>query len=475
MIGKVTRGRGFKGLLTYLLQGQDGQQQDRVAWVATRNLVVDPEFAPSVMHSTAAENPRVEKPVYHLSISLDPQERLEPEVLRGVAERTLRDLGLEHHQAVLVAHEDTEHQHVHVMVNRVDPTSRKAWRAGHDYARIEKSLRLQERELGLRQVRGRHFSLDGGDRHREARASSGSRRLAERTRKQPFGEHVRAVARRDMLEARTWGELHDRLGEVGLRLEKRGRGLVVTDGGERVKASFVDRKASLASLERRLATYEPSRRNFPAGKSERWRQIQALRTVVDDLARRTEAKRSRRAERFHQQSSQRSQERLEGRIRAASAAFDQRLEEVYRDPRKARQAFEKAVRRHGERRALGQLARDPEKLGKLRGRGGPFASTERWAAIEAGPHAASAARSVLSARALRKAPLSQKVARRVRDAGRTSARQLKRTAAKLLKHVGWTLAARALTAPQYQLLKLTLRVGSRALDVALDRQPGGRR
>ncbi|MCP3963601.1 MAG: relaxase/mobilization nuclease domain-containing protein [bacterium] len=101
------------------------------------------------MHSTAAENPRVEKPVYHLSISLDPQERLEPEVLRGVAERTLRDLGLEHHQAVLLAHEDTEHQHVHVMVNRVNPATRKAWRAGHDYARIEWSLRQQERELTL--------------------------------------------------------------------------------------------------------------------------------------------------------------------------------------------------------------------------------------------------------------------------------------------------------------------------------------
>ena len=475
MIGKVTRGRGFKGLLTYLLQGADGKQQDRVAWVETRNLVVEPEFAPSVMHSTAAENPRVEKPVYHLSISLDPQERLEPEVLRGVAEQTLRDLGLEHHQAVLVAHDDTEHQHVHVMVNRVDPATRKAWRAGHDYARIEKSLRHQERELGLRQVRGRHFSLDGGDRHRDARASSGNRRYAKRTGKRPFGEHVRAVARRDMLEARTWGELHERLGEVGLRLEKRGRGLVVTDGGERVKASFVDRKASLAALERRLGTYEPSRRNFPAGKSERWRQIQALRTVVDGLARQAEAKRSHRAERFHQQASQRSAERLERRIRAASTAFDQRLEEVYRDPRKARQAFEKTLRRHGERRALGRLARDPEKLGKLRGRGGPFTSAERWAAIEAAPHAASAARNVLSAQAGRKAPLAQKVARSVRDAGRTSTRQLKRTAAKLVQRVGWTLAARALPAPQYQLLKLTVRVARKTLDAGLELSLGERR
>ena len=42
------------------------------------------------------------------------------------AGESLKELDLDRHQALIVAHGDCEHAHVHVIVNRVDPESGKA-------------------------------------------------------------------------------------------------------------------------------------------------------------------------------------------------------------------------------------------------------------------------------------------------------------------------------------------------------------
>ena len=364
------------------------------------------------------------------------------------------------------------------MVNRVHPETGKAWNGGHDYARIERSLRNQERELGLREVKGRHFAIDGRARHQGAKRSSGDRRLSERTGLSSFGDHVRAVARRDMLETHSWAQLHERLGEVGLRLQKRGRGLVVTDGVQRVKASYVDRKASLSGLERRFGPYEPAGRDSPTGTSKRWGHVRKLRETVEEIARHSEEKRSKAAERWDRQAVERQAQRLSRRLGAASRAFDEHLEQLYRNPAAARRAFHADVKARGVDRAAGSLSRKPQSLGKLRGRGGPLSSAERWAALEVAPQAAGAARDFFSARATYNAfrgkaegrgKSTRSVPRRRRRARRvpTNTRQLKTTATRLVKRLGWRLAARVLTPPQFQLLEITLRAGRLAVDAAL--------
>jgi hypothetical protein len=55
---------------------------------------------------------------------------------------------------------------------------------------------------------------------------------------------------------RSWSELHEKLAEQGLYLERKGQGLVVTDDHAHVKASSVDRVASLRALEARFGPYE---------------------------------------------------------------------------------------------------------------------------------------------------------------------------------------------------------------------------
>ena len=232
-IGEAKTGAGFGGLTRYLLTGKDGNHPERVAWTGTRNLgSTRPEHAAARMGQVAARNTRVQKPVYHFSISWHADDRPTPEQMAYAADRVLHDLGLRHHQALLVAHRDTPNPHVHVVVNRVHPRTNKVWHNSHDWPRIEQSLRRLEREQGWRLVPESRAAITPAPPERR--------------------EALRQAAREPMLQARTWASLEHQLQQRGLSLQARGRGLVVTDGDYSIKASEVDRSVSRARLEERF-------------------------------------------------------------------------------------------------------------------------------------------------------------------------------------------------------------------------------
>lgn len=171
MIGRVyPLGRGFKGLVSYLETGKNGRQKprDRVDWVEFRNLPTrNARTAACMMAATASESVSgTRTAVYHFSVSCDPGDPVDPGTLRHVADRVIRDLGLEEHEVLIFAHKDKAHPHLHFVVNRVHPERRTLWRPWRDYPRIERSLRAQEQELGLQIVPGWNSvvvrDVDGG-------------------------------------------------------------------------------------------------------------------------------------------------------------------------------------------------------------------------------------------------------------------------------------------------------------------------
>ena len=151
MIGKTHSRAGFGSLTRYLLHGKkDNPNPDRVLWTSTRELILeDPQQAAFIMRATAALG-RTDKPVQHFSISLPPDEHLSREQWEQVIDTTLRDLGLEEHQALIIALRDTDHEHIHLLVNRVHPETLRAWDRWQDRRRLMASMRSQELALGLR-------------------------------------------------------------------------------------------------------------------------------------------------------------------------------------------------------------------------------------------------------------------------------------------------------------------------------------
>ena len=153
MIAVSSSGKSFRSLASYLVNGRTGKEQDRVAWTVSRNLPTrDPELAATFMRATAAQSDRVEKPVYHIALSFAPGDPVDRTTMERVATRLLEQLGLAQHQAVVVAHRDRGHAHVHILVNRVHPETGKAWERWQDQPVIQQVLREEERALGLREV-----------------------------------------------------------------------------------------------------------------------------------------------------------------------------------------------------------------------------------------------------------------------------------------------------------------------------------
>ncbi len=105
---------------------------------------------------------------------------------------TLQTPGLEGHEALIVAHDDTRHPHFHVIANRVDPETGKAAKLGNSELRLSRCAEGYEREQGRIRV--------------ERRAKNNARRRAGEEVLRPIWDrplHWGRFRREGMLPGRT--------------------------------------------------------------------------------------------------------------------------------------------------------------------------------------------------------------------------------------------------------------------------------
>jgi hypothetical protein len=209
------------------------------------------------MRFTAAENPRVPKPVYHFGLSLEAGEHLAQAEWERIAGRVLDRMGLGEHQALLIAHRDTDKEHVHIVVNRVRDDDGPTWRPFRDMVAAREVVRAVEIEYQLR--------LTGRDQPTPD-LTAGAVQEARRTGVQPLADRIREEAGHVFADATSWRDLEVGLAAYGYRIERaeRGSGLVVTDGRRRTSLSQVDRNLSGPKLAARFGeTFREHRERHP--------------------------------------------------------------------------------------------------------------------------------------------------------------------------------------------------------------------
>lgn len=162
---KVSRGSSFKGATAYALSGHIGQENpDRVEFSATQNLGTDnPELAARIMAASyydADETKRAngwdgrgrkttKEPVLHLVMSWDEGQRPDAAHMEKAARDMLKRMELEKAQAIIIGHNDTDHAHLHIIVNLIDPETGKQFELGNDKRKMQSFALDYCREHGI--------------------------------------------------------------------------------------------------------------------------------------------------------------------------------------------------------------------------------------------------------------------------------------------------------------------------------------
>lgn len=267
----------FAALARYLVHGrQRPTNPNRVAWILNQNLGTDDsELAAGFMQATAALSKRTRNAAYHLMIAWHERERPTPEMMQGIALKTLALAGLAEHQALIMGHGDKPHRHLHMMINRVHPGTGKAWKHNHDYARFDAIMRQLSDEYSFDYVPAHAFNPEPTDdlpKKPNSRATYAARRGANTRRTQWSKTASRALGAKlseCLDQAATWDDVETALADEGLTLEAKGHGLVVGTPAAYSKFSALGLTTSAKDFEKRFGSSfqrsqeEPSRPTRP--------------------------------------------------------------------------------------------------------------------------------------------------------------------------------------------------------------------
>jgi len=162
MIGKIATGKSFRGCMQYL---HDGRLQENEE---LQKLEMEKKQAEVIYYNqcfgnkkelirqfveVSKLNPKVSRPVFHISISLAHQDanRLDRQDKADIGAALAQKFDFADKQYVVITHADTEHEHLHIVANRIGydgPTASDS----NSYKRMAEFCRGMELSYKLTQV-----------------------------------------------------------------------------------------------------------------------------------------------------------------------------------------------------------------------------------------------------------------------------------------------------------------------------------
>jgi len=252
MIGKISKSGSFKNLVEYLDKKDAVLLGTNMYGQGSRELTA--EFM--TVHDL---NPGIKQPVLHASLSLSPGESLSDEQLREACEAWMEKMGfdLTKNQYLIVRHKDTEHEHAHLAINRIDMVSGKVVVDSFERYRSQEIIRQLERTYGLEQVAPSWQTFKNKERNLE--------QTRERSERQQLAVEIEQAAQGKP----TMPEFFQRLAEHQIRAEvnftRTGKPKGITyqmADQEQVAGNALGKAYSFPGLQKYLqVNYDPARDN----------------------------------------------------------------------------------------------------------------------------------------------------------------------------------------------------------------------
>lgn len=252
------------------------------------NTAEDRELMAMVMNTTAQRAKRLQaNPISHWTINWMENEHPDQKQITQVVKASMSTLGMQNCQAFWAFHQDTDNDHIHLIINRALPDGSVVKEPRRDYLLMDRAMRELEIQQGWNHAHGPWMVRETpeGEKNiirmsRKERRELGMLKEDKTTQAARHARHHQAApsfqewvstAPAESLHATllrpdaTWENVHATLAGYGIRIEPRHNGdkggLVLTSTiGDRAfsaKASQMGRWASRGALEKKMGPFEP--------------------------------------------------------------------------------------------------------------------------------------------------------------------------------------------------------------------------
>lgn len=235
MIGKIVKGRSFKGCISYVLADKDAK-----VLVSEGVLEVDTKSIINSFYMQSLLNPKLSKCVGHIPLAFSPddKERMTDHFMERLAKEYMKLMGIENTQYIIVRHGNTSHPHCHIVFNRVDNDG-KTISDKNDQYRNEKVCKQLKNKYNLTYGQGKD------------RVNVQKLKGAEQTKYEIYHAIKDALPK-----AKSWKQFEETLKQQGVAIEYKRKGqtnemqgISFKKGELSFKGSEIDRKFSYSKLD----------------------------------------------------------------------------------------------------------------------------------------------------------------------------------------------------------------------------------
>ena len=247
MIAKIVQGRGFRGVVNYVLD----KDHSHLLYAEGVRLK-DKE---SIIQSFVVQqklNPKIVKPVAHISLDFSVQDknRLTDQFMAGMALEYMEKMGYRDTQYIIARHHDTDHPHIHIVINRIDNNGKRISDQNEKLRNTRVCMELTKK-YGL-------YIASGKENVKEHRLKE-----PDKTKYEIYHGLQYAIS-----ECKNWKELKSELLQSGITIEfrKNGntdkiQGVRFGKNGYEFNGSKIDRSCSYSKISYQLYLNEKLRQN----------------------------------------------------------------------------------------------------------------------------------------------------------------------------------------------------------------------
>lgn len=285
MYAKLINVRSVRGYANYALYDTDNRAtSNRVAWTHTLNLATDnPHTAWRIIEATDMEADRlklaagkkltgnkVDAAFRHLVLSWHPEQKasLDKDTMIAAAAGALRALGAQKCQTLIVAHNDSDHPHIHILYSRISPQNGLALTTYNEHKKLSRWAQAYEKQHGKIYFEQRELNNAARDRGEFPERRRPIPRLvieADKTARQAANDNP---TQREALKQKLTAQVRA-LGAEGHRLKRKHR-----REWEEMQARHKDRRAAIEEKTRKAQA--ATRQTIVERYRNAWRQLRAL-------------------------------------------------------------------------------------------------------------------------------------------------------------------------------------------------------